>query len=247
MFELFVIGSLLLVAVIAGLHWHQQQHRRAELQRIAEELGWQFDPVPAPSLFHLLKDLMPFRIGHAQAITNLVQGEIAQVTVMIFDFRYETGGGKNHRSHKQTMMCFRSRERRFPNLQLCPERFYHAWAEWLGYEDIDFPEHPEFSRRYRLIGEEPEEIRAFFTDEVLEYFEKHLGRNLFAQGRWLVFYREQLLVPTREWEQFLKQGLELFTLLHHRARLDVGDEQVTDDPAFSASSEQTDDDEKERG
>ena len=56
-----------------------------------------------------------------------------------------------------------------------PENLFDKIGAAIGFEDIDFDDHPEFSKAFILKGKNEEAIRHFFDAEMLELFTERQG------------------------------------------------------------------------
>ena len=84
----------------------------------------------------------------------------------------------------------------------------------LGSSDINFPSHPEFSRKYQLGGEDETAVRQLFHPEVLEFFESQgRGVSLEASGNRFILYRRQLSVSPKKIREFMAEGYQVFQML----------------------------------
>ena len=93
-----------------------------------------------------------FQHGRSRRIRNIAYGRVDDVEVMLFDYSYVTGSGKNRRTHDQTVGFFQSDALLLPEFVARPEGLFDKIGQVFGYQDIDLPMHPEFSRRYILRG-----------------------------------------------------------------------------------------------
>ncbi len=57
------------------------------------------------------------------------------------------------------------------NFSFDSESFFHKIRNIIGYKDIDFDTHPNFSKNYLLNGEDENAIRNVFNEGVLYFFE----------------------------------------------------------------------------
>jgi len=101
---------------------------------------------------------------------NIAYGRLDDVEVMLFDYAYTTGSGKNRSTHHQTVAFFQSDALDLPEFVARPEGLFDKIGQVFGYQDIDLPMHPEFSRRFILRGADEGRIRDAFTPEVARYF-----------------------------------------------------------------------------
>ncbi|UCG16478.1 MAG: hypothetical protein JSV19_00265, partial [Phycisphaerales bacterium] len=77
-----------------------------------------------------------------------------------------------------------------------------------GYADIDLDEHPEFSSRYLVRGQDEAAIRELFTWQVVEFFER-LGKICVeGGGQRIVVYRASKRVPAAQIGDFLQEAAQ---------------------------------------
>ena len=144
-----------------------------------------------------------------------MRGEVDGVTVSAFDYSYVTGGGRSRQTHRQTVATMSLPALALPGFELRPENIFHKIGSALGFQDIDFPEAPVFSKAFLLRGAEEAAIRSAFRSGVLSFFERHQGTSAEGRGRNLVYYRASRTLKPAEVRAFLNDGREL-------ARLFVG-------------------------
>lgn len=218
-----------LVAVIVGLmwglHWWLKSRRRTALQSTAAELGFQFDPKGNQSLVHRLAgfDLQGrSRSFGRQPVSNLLRRDENGRHITIFDYRTR----KQHTSDSPTTMTIlllESERLDLPAFVARPEALFQKLGTVLGGEDIDFPEHPEFSRKYVLQGEDEEQIRKLMTGAVIRAFERHTGVGISGisvegRGRRLIVYHYLRSVSAKDLREFLNAGLEIAESLESATR-----------------------------
>ena len=85
-----------------------------------------------------------------------------------------------------------------------------------GYKDIDFEMYPNFSKKFLLMGENESEIRSFFTDEIIQFFENHQIYHLESNGESLVIFDKIKLARTDETIAFIEYGKELASLFNKK-------------------------------
>lgn len=151
----FVTGAILL-----GVR--ADRKRTAEFADLAQRIGMYFD-AEAHELLARLPQFQLFSLGHNRRATRWLRGGKGADELWIFDYSYVTGGGKNQSRHYHTLAAFSRLEGRLPAFQLRPENIFHKIGSAFGYQDIDLPDHPEFSSKYLLRGSEEHAIRQLFT------------------------------------------------------------------------------------
>ena len=83
-----------------------------------------------------------------------------------------------------------------------------------GYKDIDFEMYPDFSNKFLLMGDNESEIRSFFTDDIIRFFENNHIYHLESNGEALIIFDKIKLARTDETTAFIKYGKELSRLLN---------------------------------
>ncbi|MGY8925002.1 MAG: hypothetical protein ACKVG8_05280 [Flavobacteriales bacterium] len=91
------------------------------------------------------------------------------------------------------------------------ERFY-ALA---GYEDIDFDSHADFSNRFYLRGENPEEIRAFFTNELIRFFESNPYYHVESNKEGVLICNKERIASIKEIKGLLDFGIRLSKVINN--------------------------------
>lgn len=67
-----------------------------------------------------------------------------------------------------------------------------------GRVDIDFPAHPEFSRKYFLEGKNPQAIHDFFNSSLIKFLEKRAIYHIESNGKSLLLFRRLRLAKPEE-------------------------------------------------
>ena len=81
-----------------------------------------------------------------------------------------------------------------------------------GYKNIDFKMYPDFSKKFLLHGNDETEIRAFFTEEIIHFFENNSLFNIESNGEALFIFNKIKLARTDETIAFIDFGKELTRL-----------------------------------
>jgi hypothetical protein len=90
-----------------------------------------------------------------------------------------------------------------PNFNLTKENFVSRMLQSMGYEDINFENHEFFSESFLLHGENEEKIRSFFSEDLIDYLEKHPEFCIEVVENRLLIYREIELMTRTEMEDTL--------------------------------------------
>lgn len=209
--EWLIPAGLLLVAGVIALHFYYEKKRREKMAQIAQDLGFTFaKKCPGPDeigLGHL--DL--FQLGRGQRGQNMISGKLEDVGVAIFDYQYTTGHGKSQTTHRQTVATFKLPVPAFPAFQLRREHMFHKVGKMFGYQDINFPDYPQFSKQCLLRSNSEEATRQFFTEEVIGFFEQLNEKwSIEAAGQTLAVYQPSKRVKPAQLTAFFEKSSELF-------------------------------------
>ncbi len=83
-----------------------------------------------------------------------------------------------------------------PHFALEPEKLWNKLSQMTQGKDIDFKNHPEFSRLFYLRGDDENAVREFFREAVLNYLETHDSIHVEShRNRLLVYAKRDKLSP----------------------------------------------------
>jgi hypothetical protein len=219
---------LLMVAVATGaviyviLRAVQEQQRMERLRAMAGRMGFAFSAQAEPSLWGEVEGFHLFSQGRSRRMHNVMQRQIHDIDVTLFDYKYTTGSGKHSHTHYRTVMLFETARLKLPRFTLRPEGFFHRVANKLGSQDIDFEAHPVFSDDYLLQGPNEARIRRIFDEEALLYYTRHPDLCTEGDGRRLVFYQGGRRVEPEGMESLLQQGLDILDVFMEKEGALVG-------------------------
>jgi hypothetical protein len=91
-----------------------------------------------------------------------------------------------------------------------PEGFLDRIGGALGFQDIDFESHPNYSKMFVLQGEDEAAIRQFFQPKLLEFFETKLGHSVEASEDAMFFYRPKVKAKPEMIKDLLADAYEVF-------------------------------------
>lgn len=189
-------------------------NRSQQLAEVAYKMGVHFTPEDDWGLFTLLRDFKLFKRGHSRVISNIMQSrdELLETDLRIFDYKYTISTNNSSRRFRQTVFFADSRKLGLPEFRMKPEQFIHKIGSLLGFEDINFENHPEFSHQYYLKSADEEYLRATMHDGILRFFSVEKGWHLEGVNYFLIFYRRNVLLPPERIQQFYMKGLQVFDL-----------------------------------
>jgi hypothetical protein len=103
------------------------------------------------------------QIGRGRAATSATTADSGDLRLIIFDYQYTVGSGKNSSTRSYAVVMATSPQLQLPHFTLVPETFMHRVADFFGFKDIDFEEDAPFSDLFQLQGEQEGAIRSFFN------------------------------------------------------------------------------------
>jgi hypothetical protein len=203
-----LILSLLLAFM--GLSLYLQYQRQQAIKALAQNWGWQYLENPQGTLQPTLWQLNLFNKGRNRRFYTCIQGQRYGVKILMGDYRYVTGSGKNRHSHNQTVVVLESDTLQIPSFLLMPEDIFHKIGNLFGYHDIDFDAYPDFSKRYLLRGSDEASIRERFNDGILRFYQSQKNICTEGFGSLLIFYRDHQSLPLDQWASFVDEALRAY-------------------------------------
>jgi len=208
---LLMFGVLGAVGLGFTIISYLKKKRKQQLAQIADDLGFVFDQDAATLTSKGFTHLGLFAQGHSSRFRNAMEGMLEDIQVVLFDYQYTTGAGRNRRTRRQTVAAFHTPSSVIPAFTLRRERFFHKIGQWFGYQDIDFKDYPLFSKKYLLRGPDEHAIRGVFTETVIGFFEQNNPRWIVeADGQWMVVYKQYKRVKPANMQDFLDNVWDLF-------------------------------------
>jgi hypothetical protein len=246
----FFLVITLVVAIVGGIVYLVKK-RRQDLELVARQLKLDFFPKGDDSIGPMLSNLEFFMYGERCDVSNLIRGQVKRngkpVTVAIFDYSYtickrrSTEFSFNEDSVSientndtetfcQTVLVFYDESLDLPGFSLRPEHLWDKLANFAGYEDINFDRFPAFSKGYRLLSNQVDDVRDLFQPNLIKFYEtnktcteaigpyllifpfppKHQSSSLVLNDQ--TFTKSQYLHP-KEVKPHLDLGLKLLSLL----------------------------------
>lgn len=135
-----------------------------------------------------------FDLGDYELIENILKKVNQTDETYIFDYKYATSNQATQLATQRVVFIKFSNDLLY-NFDLKPESFYDKLKQTIGYEDIDFADFKEFSKRYALHSLERKKIEKFFPHELMKILAKKDG--VFIESR-----KNCLLIYKKEWHEF---------------------------------------------
>ncbi len=188
------------------------EKRTSQFQILANELNLNYSAETDSSIIKQLNDFTLFKNGHSKKITNILHSNELLDANYLFDYQYVISTGKTSHRFRQTVFFVNSKQLSLPQFIQKPETFFTNLLAFLGYQDIDFDQFPEYSEKFNLKGEFEEVIRFYFSEEVLGMLSRHKAFNMEGMNYYFIVYHQGQLVAETDLRAFRNLGMMLYQL-----------------------------------
>ncbi len=191
--------------------------RQIRLQNLANEKDYEYTSQVDWNTTYL-KKFHFFEIRPIERKSNCLKGIFKNLNVPweIADVTFSEGAAFTAETFNTTLMVLKL-PKKIPVFTMEKEGVFDKIIDrvrsYTGYKDVDFEMYPDFSKKFLILGNKETEIRSFFTDEIIRFFESHQIYHLESNGEALVIFDKIKLARTDETIAFIDYGKELVTLL----------------------------------
>ncbi|WP_103069097.1 SulP family inorganic anion transporter [Aquimarina sediminis] len=179
--------------------------RQEDLQKIATDFSWHYDPKKNHSVSSL-HDFVFFKTKKINYINNSIYDP--QSVFRISDVEFSEGEFIARTLVRATILTIKLKKE-VPRFTLDKEGLLEFVYKFAGFKDILIHGHPDFSKRFFLLGENPEKIRLFFTNELVLFFESNPYYHIECNGTSLSLMRKERLASIKEIKALLDYGTRL--------------------------------------
>ena len=176
--------------------------RQMRLKNIAEENGYQYESNVNWDTSYL-RHFHFFEIRPIERKANSLRGRFGETSVdwEIADVTFNEGASFSAEVFYSTVMILHL-PGNIPQFNLEKEgvldRIFDRVMAFSGYKDIDWDLYPNFSSKFVLMGEQEQEIRRFFTPELIRFFESEQVYHIESNGEALLLFNRLKLARTDE-------------------------------------------------
>ncbi|MBL7661361.1 hypothetical protein JNK13_01280 [bacterium] len=196
----FFVGAIIFVGAILYYAYLTAKKRREALLAVSRQIGFQYLESDPGTFFAQLApfQLATFGKAYSRKLFNILKGRISEGELILADYRYTSGSGKNKHTRNQTIMLLQSDKLSLPQFELRPENFFDKLADTFGFKDIDLPQHPEFSKTFLIKGAEQQHVQALFSPTVITYLMQNRDLHIEGSGNQLLIYRYNRITPAEQ-------------------------------------------------
>jgi hypothetical protein len=204
-----IISLIIVLAVLA--HLRGEKRLREWSKQVAGELGFDHQEQDPALVHRICAQGLPLQGSRSPKAQSIISGTVGDLRVSCCDFSHVVQQGKSSQRVKQTLVLVELSAARFPAFRLGTQTVFHRLGQKFGMHDIDFEEHPAFSRRFTLSGPDEAAIRACFTPDIIERFERlPTGIHVDSSGDRIMFYRPRMRAQSpREMADLIVDGAAL--------------------------------------
>lgn len=213
----FIIILVFIVVIVAIIKYAKkmEKERSESIERIAQNMGFQFESNPTVDYLKKYSNFQLFNSGHSKKIRNLmfidgISTSAATEKKEIFGYQYRTGNGKHSSTYMFTIVSFRFSEHKFTDFDLRPEHIFHKIGGVFGYQDIDIDSDPEFSKIYLLQGRNEKAIRNIFTPKICEILVEQKPLCIESRDNTMIFYQQYNRLAPEEIHPFYDEARKIY-------------------------------------
>ena len=185
--------------------------RQIELRKFALAQEYVFNPMKVRSAMKY-KDFPIEKGNNIQYEENFMEKYIEAGKISISDVTLTQGARQDSTDTHITVVHITETELSVPDFALEPEGLSTKLSEMFVGKDIDFPENPEFSKKYYLRGPSEVHVRDFFAGPIIHFLEKQEPVHIEAHKNRLLFYKKLNLLEAGQIQE-LEKVAEEFVML----------------------------------
>lgn len=183
--------------------------RQNTIKNIASELEMDYSSDKNKNI-HFLDNFLFFKTRKVNHIYNRMANETGSLN--LFDIEFSEGEFIAKEVVRTTMLYI-DLGAKAPVFTLDKEGFLHKVYGFAGFEDIDIKNHPDFSNRFYLLGEDDKGVKEYFNDKLVHFFESNPYYHIESNGDHLLIFDKERLASVKEVKALLDFGNRLHAKL----------------------------------
>jgi len=192
---LFIFGFVAIFIIVLVVGYISSLKRREAMAAVAVKLGLQFMPNKDRYMARRYNFLDKLRRGSDRYAYNVLSGTYQGHEVLIFDYHYRTGSGKDTHHYYFSFFILQL-PASFPELVIGPEGIFSKIAQAIGYDDIDFESH-EFSRKFCVRSKDKKFAYDVCNSRMIEYLLSNTDLSIEVEERSLAVSFNSCLAPDK--------------------------------------------------
>lgn len=162
-------------------------NNQLEFQEYANEIGLDYYPMKSLSV-NQYRDYSFNLQGKVQFTQNMICGSVNGHWLVFNEIIIDTDLETKSSDTKIPGLLISIDGDKIPKFTLELEGFFDKVRAYAGFDDIDFDDHPLFSDKFLLRGDNENEIREYFKPELIELIEKNPFYHIEFNGSLLLIY-----------------------------------------------------------
>ena len=194
-------------------NYQKSSPRQQRMKRIAADYGWLFTREEQVESSELL-EFEFFRSRPLEKKSNVIAGEFKDLGVEweISDIVFDEGAMLSKEVYKTTVQLIHL-PNEIPDFVLEQEGIFDKLFDNIPFmnthKDIDFEEHPDFSKKLRLTGEDEQAIRSMFTSNLISFLESEEIYHIESNGNALIIFKSLRISNTGEIKNMVRFSEDL--------------------------------------
>ncbi|WNC67832.1 hypothetical protein RI845_15050 [Thalassotalea nanhaiensis] len=187
-FDLIFFGALLIALIFTS---KIAKKRKSKFQKSTNNFlsAYEFEKVTSIPSEIYRHGFSIFDLGGDELIENILQKVNRSCKTYIFDYKYSPNNQATQLTTQRAIFIKLSNDLLY-NFNLKPEGVIDKIKQAIGYEDIDFDDFKEFSRKYALHSSERLKVEEQFPHELINILEKTDGMFIEARKNCLLIYNK---------------------------------------------------------
>lgn len=215
---IFIFTIIVLTFLMRGSLSKKEKERKLEFINIAYELNMSISDKVDRSFRDRLKPLQRFKRSRHEKFKNILHENGNNVELVFFEcFRGHRGGNSEDMERRvmEGIFHFTSSDLDLPCFSLHEaEELQQMFVSALGYKDINFENHPAFSKKYLLNGDNELAVKQLFSEKMISFLEKLDGINIEGSGNQLIVYRPYARIEASKFKKYKQEAAEIFEQFH---------------------------------
>ena len=192
---LVIVSFVAIFIVVLVVGYISSLKRREAMAAVAAKLGLHFAPHKDRGMARRYRFLDKLRRGSSRYAFNVLSGSYQGHEVILFDYHYKTGSGKNTHHHYLSFFILHLQVS-FPELIIVPEGIFSKIAQAVGYDDIDFESH-EFSRKFCVRSQDKKFAYDVCNARMIEYLLSNTDLSIEIEDKALAISFNSRLAPEK--------------------------------------------------
>lgn len=183
--------------------------RQKNIKATAKEFKWSYVPNKNKNT-QFLSNFIFFKTREISYFYNNLFDKIDRKSV--FDVEFTEGAFIAKEVVKTTVLHIKV-DNEIPVFTLDKEGLLEIIYNLAGFKDIAIENHPDFNKRFYLSGENEQEIKNLFTDDLILFLESNPYYHIESNGNALMILKKERLLSVQEIKAMIYFGQQLHSLL----------------------------------